>query len=69
MEKTNNIATPNDCYYEFVPGYLEKKCIEKLHEVVSQYKNVMESDRDLRELSKLIESINTKFNGGEYDAC
>jgi hypothetical protein len=69
MEKPNKITPPGDYYYEYDPGFLEKKCLEKLNSVVAGYQATMDSDAELRELKEQIETLNKKYNGDEYDAC
>lgn len=75
MEKPNETTTTSGYYYVYNPGYLEKKCIKKLCEVVQEYQITMDVDAELCDLKKQIEDLNTKYNnyhhnnGGVNDAC
>jgi len=72
MEKPNKILTIGDYYYVYDPGYLEKKCIDKLCEVVQEYQSTMDGDAELYKLKKQIEKLHKKYNtdeGSINDAC
>lgn len=70
MEKPNEITPTDEYYYVYDPGYLEKKCIEKLSDIVTEYQTTMDTNSELRELRKQIETLNKKCNnGGMNDAC
>lgn len=69
MEKSNEITPTEGYQYVYDPGYLEKKCLEKISDVVQEYLNTMDGDSELRELKKQIEELNKKYNGDKYDAC
>lgn len=69
MKKLNKITTTGDYNYVYDPGYLEKKCIEKLSTVVAEFLTTMSYNAELCRLKKDIEKLNKKHNGDNYDAC
>ena len=67
MEHMNGTPINGEYTYEYLPGYRQGKCIEKLSLVVDEFGNEMDSDKDLYYLKKIIEAITIKYERSKHD--